>query len=147
MKSNKRQVIRLTESDLNNVIKESVKKILNELDPRTYASAAQKLQAKGGRDSNYRLNSKRGNNLANYAAQQFNKQYGNTDDELDMSYDSNNGYDVQGNSSFMKPNGEVKVDNKRQTINNIPQSTRNAYNVAQQMQNGNGQYIKGQGWQ
>ena len=100
-----------------------------------------------GRDSNYRLNSKRGNNLANYAAQQFNKQYGNTDDELDMYYDSNDGYDVQGNSSFMKPNGEVKVDNKRQTINNIPQSTRNAYNVAQQMQNGNGQYIKGQGWQ
>lgn len=43
---NMKQVIRLTESDLHRVIKESVNKILNELDWRTYDSAAQKSREK-----------------------------------------------------------------------------------------------------
>ena len=38
----KKQVIRLTESDLHRIIKESVNNILTELDWRTYASAADK---------------------------------------------------------------------------------------------------------
>lgn len=42
-----KRTIRLTESDLHRVIKESVNKILNELDARTYASYAQKRAAQG----------------------------------------------------------------------------------------------------
>ena len=37
-----KKVIRLTESDLHRVIKESVKQVMNELDWRTYDSAAEK---------------------------------------------------------------------------------------------------------
>lgn len=39
-----KQRIRLTESDLHKVIKESVKKILNELAPQTYESAKEKAK-------------------------------------------------------------------------------------------------------
>ena len=46
-----KQVIKLTESDLHRIVKESVNKILseaiNELDPRTYASYADKRRAQG----------------------------------------------------------------------------------------------------
>lgn len=38
----KKQVIRLTEQDLHNIITESVKQALNELDWKTYANAARK---------------------------------------------------------------------------------------------------------
>ena len=37
-----KQKIRLTESDLHRIIKESVKQVLSELDWRTYQSAAEK---------------------------------------------------------------------------------------------------------
>ena len=44
--------IRLTESDLHRVIKESVNKVLTELDWRTYANAAKKAKEQG-RDSRW----------------------------------------------------------------------------------------------
>ena len=37
-----KQVINITESDLHNIVKESVNKVLTELDCRTYANAAKK---------------------------------------------------------------------------------------------------------
>ena len=40
-----KQIIRITESDLHEIVKESVKKVLTELDWRTYASAAKKRDA------------------------------------------------------------------------------------------------------
>lgn len=40
----KKQLVRLTESDLHRIIKESVNNVLTELDWRTYASAADKRQ-------------------------------------------------------------------------------------------------------
>ncbi len=39
--------IRLTESQLHSIIKESVKQVLSELDWKTYANAANKRQAQG----------------------------------------------------------------------------------------------------
>ena len=39
---NKKQIIRLTESDLHRIVKESVNKVLTELDWKTYANAAKK---------------------------------------------------------------------------------------------------------
>jgi hypothetical protein len=43
----RKKIIRLSESDLRNVIKESVNSIISELNWRTYASAADKAYAKG----------------------------------------------------------------------------------------------------
>ena len=43
----KRQVIRLTEGDLHRIIENSVKKVINELDWKTYANAAEKDLARG----------------------------------------------------------------------------------------------------
>ena len=40
-----KKLIRLSESDLHNIVKESVNKVLTELDWRTYASAAKKRDA------------------------------------------------------------------------------------------------------
>lgn len=48
MNTNKK-VVRLTESQLHNIIAESVSQILMELDPRTYASAAKKSEERGER--------------------------------------------------------------------------------------------------
>lgn len=42
-----KQIIRLTESDLHNLVKESVNKILTELDWRTMASASKKAKERG----------------------------------------------------------------------------------------------------
>ena len=42
MMNNTRNRVRLTESQLRNVIKESVKQVLSELDWKTYANAAKK---------------------------------------------------------------------------------------------------------
>ena len=40
-----KQVIKITESDLHKIVKESVNKVLTELDWRTYANAAKKRDA------------------------------------------------------------------------------------------------------
>ena len=49
---NKRNTIRLNESQLHNMISESVKQVLTELDWKTYANAAKKAYEKG-RDSGW----------------------------------------------------------------------------------------------
>ena len=45
--------IRLTESQFNELITESVNRILTELDPRTYASYANKRRAQGQNANNF----------------------------------------------------------------------------------------------
>lgn len=62
-----KQVIRLTEGDLHKIIKESVSKILTELDWKTYMNAARARQAQG--------NSDKASNLEAYANNQFNRQH------------------------------------------------------------------------
>ena len=51
-KNMKKQVIRLTESDLKNIIKESVNNILSELDWKTYQSASDKSLSRAGSEFN-----------------------------------------------------------------------------------------------
>lgn len=67
-----KNIIRLTESDLHRIVKESVNKILseaiNELDPRTYASYADKRRAQGQNDKAFRG--------TQAAANAWNKEYG-----------------------------------------------------------------------
>lgn len=64
---NMKQTIRLNESELKRIIDESVKGVINELDWKTYMSAAQKRKEQG--------NYKKAGDLSDYANQQFGKQY------------------------------------------------------------------------
>lgn len=66
-KMKNKQIIRLTESDLHNMISEAVKTALNELDPRTYASAAEKARERGDN---------RANKYRNAAVDAWNRDYG-----------------------------------------------------------------------
>lgn len=63
-----KQLVRLTESDLHKIVEESVKSILCELDPRTYAWAANQRQRQGYTNS--------ASKLRNKATRTWNNQYG-----------------------------------------------------------------------
>lgn len=65
--NNTRNRVRLTESQLHNVIKESVKQVLSELDWKTYANASRKRKEQG-KDQN-------AHDLSFYAAKQFQKKH------------------------------------------------------------------------
>lgn len=79
-----KQIIRLTESDLHNLVKESVNKILTELDWKTYASAADKAekrwhQAADDRNKDPKGMKKYGNQMRSFnkaSADAFNRDYG-----------------------------------------------------------------------
>ena len=175
-----KKLIRLTENDLHRIVKESVNRILseaiNELDPRTYASYAQKRAAQGQDDKAWQ-----GQVAARNA---FNKQYG-TDNQYygqDGSY-NNKTYGMYGNdytvtdaeqnvSRHPYHNGEERAKGYAQRYNphndtydyedwdkpvydDHTQSTHRSRvrindprnKIASQMAQGNGKYIKGQGWQ
>lgn len=215
MKKNK-NVMRLTEAQLHQVIKESVEKILreselNELDPRTYASYAQKRAAQGQMD--------KAQSGRQAAANAWNKQYGRNDEYQNGWVDSETGakgynttiqrmnpqdysvetwkssshpqiggnnfdseqymrYDAQKDPSSTYDNGFTGTEysgkgmygktmaTRGNYMLNTPTDSKSPYNdyntnkkqinygindqehkVAHQMARGNGQYIKGQGWQ
>ena len=86
-----KKLIRLTESDLHNIVKESVNKILTELDWKTYASAGKKAGKGGSIDMQRELNPNgkpnqwlkdavaarhRADKFYQQAKNQFNKDYG-----------------------------------------------------------------------
>ena len=62
-----KKLIRLTESDLHRIVKESVNKVLTELDWKTYANAAGKARGRGDKERAY--------NFGNAAIDNFNKNY------------------------------------------------------------------------
>ena len=73
--------IRVTESALRQIVKESVNKVLTELDWKTYANAARKrfIQAHKGNIHDRIKNPEmvlRGNKLAQQSLEMFEKQYG-----------------------------------------------------------------------
>lgn len=152
-----KKIIRLTESDLHHIVRQSVNEALNELDPRTYASYANKRQAQGQMDK-----AEQGKQAARNA---FNKQYGS---ERQGNFGTDYFNQMRGNN-YTVTNGKTEYDphneeyreyfnhlhknlghpslSKNQTM---PQSYVNAntpLQVAQQMAHGNGQYVKGKGWQ
>lgn len=153
--------IRLSESQLHKVIKESVKKVLSELDWRTYANAAKKRDAqiqqlgrnatdKGGN----RLTHLR-NNL-DYAASdaltsKYAQKYNNGYPTNNANVYTNNGRqsvttnNFDGNGRWSR--GEFNFDNKG-VVN------KQGYNIDSQMDNevedymnGKSKHIKGKGWQ
>jgi hypothetical protein len=70
-----KKLIRLTESDLHNIIKESVNNILSELDWKTYANAAKKRAEQGRHDD--------ANKLIDAANKSIRNKYTNTQDAHD----------------------------------------------------------------
>ena len=161
----------MSESQLHNIIKESVKEVLSELDARTYASARDKASARG--------QFRRASDFHDAAVDSFNKQQG-----FDIEDRWNNEY--SRDTLSMKPDGSVDsrlqhdtgftyLDDRRHynphtgTIDNMlyvdryqddnPSYGQNErtfkakyskmpsqYQVAKQMADGSGQYVKGKGW-
>jgi hypothetical protein len=172
---NMKQTIRLTESDLRNIIMEAI----NELEPQTYASYAKKRAEQGELDK-----AKEGQQKA---ISSFNAKYGSNkpDGRFGMAFNREydpNGYDVEGRyethgkhrddggneqattdirwNLYNPQRGEVKTDRSitgrpnggftagewRDVDNDTKQEE--WFKVAQQMANPNPEqdYVKGKGW-
>lgn len=100
-----KKIIRLTESDLHNMIAESVNKILNEIDPRTASSAAQKRFAQAKNASNTfdrdRL-MKQGHKNMNYALDKFNNDNPSTQFGQEYVLDKADGKDHTNYHAFVR---------------------------------------------
>ena len=149
----------ITKSDLNNLINESVNKVLTELDWRTYASAAKKRDAqmqqlggnardKGGK----RLNRVKGD-LDDAASEALTSKYQRRYDgepKNNANIWTRNGYQVittnnfdgKGNYSNGRFNYLKKGCNERYGNLNSPMD-----DEVEDYINGKSKYVKGQGWQ
>ena len=148
--------IRLNESQFNELITETVNRILTELDPRTYASYANKRRAQGQNANNfsdmvkYTSKAEDGEEAARNA---WNKKYGYGREisrqgdnpgyhSQTMINTSENPYQVH--TSLM--NSSRPWENQHNGVGDYA-NTVDARNTARQMRQGNGNYVKGQGWQ
>ena len=147
--------IRLNESQFNELITETVNRILTELDPRTYASYANKRRAQGQNANNfsdmvkYTSKAEDGEEAARNA---WNKKYG-YDEKI--SYQEIPGYRSQTMINTLENPYQVHKqhmascrpwENQHNTVSDYA-DTVDARNTARQMRQGNGNYVKGQGWQ
>jgi hypothetical protein len=165
-----KKIVRLTESDLHRIIKESVEQILseaqlNELDPRTYASYAQKRAAQG--------NPMKANAGADAARSAWNKEYGSYNPNSKM-YTKDGEKDAEEKTAlYMKNdedawrqhaftnNGKIEYEPYHSYYSkeigngynpkyekNIPLKGLSNYGskVAKEMSDGSGKYVKGRGW-
>lgn len=153
-----KKTIRLTESDFYRVITESVNKVLNELDARTYASARDKAWERG---------ETRAAGFGNAAVDAWNRDYekydsdDNVEDGMWMDYGGNvrtynrnkttphnfeqeiDYYDDMKRVNFTDKNGnEMNWEYPLKDRKRLPKKFR----VAKEMAKGNGEYIKGKGW-
>lgn len=157
----KNKIIRLTESDIHQIIKESVNRIITELDWRTYANAAKKRDAQiknSGRDAT----DKGGNRLSHlrnqldYAASdaltsKYSQKHNNGYPTNNADIYTNNGnqsittYNFDGKGRGSK--GEFNYDKKggiNKQGNNIVSKMDNE---VEDYMNGKSKYVKGKGWQ
>ena len=105
-----KQRIRLTESDLHRIVKESVNKVLTELDWKTYQNAAKKAHLKALDDYDYGMPNydkdksseyiRKSNNFSKAAEDSFNKEHGYDDGRYHLGLNSRR----QG-SSTIAPGG------------------------------------------
>ena len=167
MMKTKKKIVRLTESDLHNMISEAVKTALNELDPRTYASAAQKTREKG--------EYARSHKFANAAVDAFNQKYTEpvnahfdnfkhgvqphyhmdnvggeyTLNQKTTNYKTNKSADIDyifspyGESYEEDDSGKYNLGDSMPSVS----SMRDSFQVAKEMAQGNGKYAKGKGWE
>ena len=135
----------IKESQLREMIAESVKKVLKELDARTYASYADKRAEQG----NYRQ-AEQGRQAARNA---WNNKYAYDDNyahgysKENMIDTSDSPYTVHSQSMSRDALGNAISNNVNQVNPKNDKRTADRYRVAQQMAQGNGKYVKGQGWQ
>ena len=153
---NNKKVVRLTESQLHNIIAESVSQLLMELDPRTYASYADKRRQQAQQSTDYGDISKfadkaeKGEQAARNA---WNKKYA-------YDYTQRNGLNYQyGRREMIKTNDSpytthmqsftngVYGDEPKQSVSINRNGTEDADRIARQMRDGTGNFIKGKGWQ
>ena len=152
-----KQTIKLTESKLRNIIKECIKKSLNELDARTYASYANKRRQQAQNaysfsdQIKYTNKAEQGEDAARNA---WNKKYGYSEDNRNgntygynqeqMINTTDNPYQVHSQSMSKNDYEDRPYTNN---VNNSNRGTSDAMRTAQQMANNSGTYIKGKGWQ
>lgn len=157
---NKNNIVRLTESQLHQVIKESVKQVLSELDWKTYANAARKANSNG--DDRLRAS------LFGVAAErEFRKKHGLKDVSSHSNFIDNepfvsldepyeNGYIAYGNKenpftksvdSFYQSYDVPISDIDKSRLSHIQGDAFGAQKDLEDYQNGNYEYQKGKGWQ
>lgn len=160
-----KKLIRLTESDLHRIVKESVNKILKEtynggLDPRTLASLADKRAAQGQNDKATQARQAAAD-AWNKRFQGYNRGNGEIGDTMyDDSYTIHNHYNDSHSSFNPENNDYTEVNNVRDNngkllgTNSVTKNLGAHYqsgdygrHVAQQMARGNGKYVNGKGWQ
>lgn len=115
--------IKLTESDLHNIIKESVNHILSELDWRTYQSASDKAHKLSDETSNMYEKKRRSNQATNFAKmgnERYSSQY-----NLPQSFDRDMEY-----GNIEPTQGQLKNAARRN------QDTTNFYNRKSEYKNG-----------
>lgn len=169
----KTQSKRLTENRLRDMIKESVSSALNELDARTYASAAKKAREKGDdRSSKFKKAAKnawdRDYGTSSYSSSgEFPKTTyyddvyylggDDTDDKYIPTHDYQSYSMADGDYGSIKYDPDFScydklADEKIEWATDFPEDKHIAkfgrgMKVAKQMTNGTGKYIKGKGWQ
>lgn len=150
----KKNVIKLTESELKKVITESVRNILSELDYKTYLETAKKREAQGRSYS--------ASELRDWADKQFNKQYGSDNGVEVVGRDNMTGVSLRRRDvanptyrEYVNDNGELEsmtVDpyaQQTKVVNHRSKAGDNLQRAHDEYQNytqGNYQYSKDKGW-
>ncbi len=155
-----KKLIRLTESDLHRIVKESVNKVLTELDWRTYANAAKKRESQIqqlGRDATdkggNRLTRLR-NNLDHAASDVLTSKYAQRNNNgyptNNADVWTNNGYQTVTTNNF---NGSGKWSSGKFNYKNKGHVDKNGYDMDSKMDDevedymsGKSKYVKGKGW-
>lgn len=164
-----KQIIRLTESDLHQMVKESVNKILSELDWRTYANASKKARERGNdelaNDFNRHITSNSSRN--EFSTPSGPNSYDDTSVSISMDKDgkatpvgsrmmNRDGQRLQI-SGFGDENGKYDTfhsmhgDKYRKNPSYLGPKAANRYKElekqADDYNNGRSKYIKGKGWE
>lgn len=108
-----KRTVRLTESELKNIITESVKNIISELDWKTYMNAGKKRLAQRGENEKYA----NGFDLLNQAEKSFNRDYG-SNIEYDKNFDRREWFDNPEEQGITRTYGTVagQYDGRPQNI-------------------------------
>ena len=160
-----KKVIRLTEGDIHRIVKESVNKVLTELDWRTYANAAKKSREQASNDwdmaendpknynhyYDYDKHSTRASDFSRASAEMLDKQYGgrhsvNTDDSHIQRFQRYPNSEIDVSHFAHRPMKGYEEDWPPYAT-----TTRDNYHIGNKeisdFVNGKSKYIKGKGWQ
>lgn len=151
-----KKIIRLTEGDLHRIVKESVSKVLTELDWRTYANAARKRAAQADSvddiETRRRLG-KKAYDLDRATERALKNQYG-ANSVVDTKYDRQdfNTYDTNDPFNFSTDYSTRGAESYKEydPYGGPYSDDKNRYKGSKEISDfvkGKNKYIKGQGWQ